>query len=71
MKNMAKEASVMLLVANLENISLCDLHMYLCWEGKWKTDCASVPLLFWDTFEWTEEFIQLWEEEFPSCAEQP
>lgn len=34
MKNMAKEASVMLLVANLENISLCDLHMYLCWEGK-------------------------------------
>lgn len=58
MKNVAKEASVMLLLANLETISTCDFHMHLCWEGKWKSDCTS-PSLFWDTFEWTEENIQL------------
>lgn len=34
MKNVAKEAPVMLLVANLENISTCDFHMHLCWEGE-------------------------------------
>lgn len=33
MKNVAKEASVMLLVANLENISTCDFHTHLCWGG--------------------------------------